>query len=91
MTTKNNPGPYDCYGKAHPDEPMFVLLGRDPQAGLLVRTWIAIRRRRGESAEVLAEAEQCANAMDAWAKKIDRAIESEPVNEDGIPLWRFHP
>ncbi|HAW11807.1 MAG TPA: aspartate decarboxylase, partial [Chloroflexi bacterium] len=30
MGTKNNPGKFDCYDDAHPDEPMFVLLGRDP-------------------------------------------------------------
>jgi hypothetical protein len=30
MGTKSNPGPFDCYAKAEPDEPMFVLLARDP-------------------------------------------------------------
>jgi hypothetical protein len=43
MGTKNNPGKFDCYDDAHPDEPMFVLLGRDPAAGSLVRLWA--RRR----------------------------------------------
>ena len=28
MGTKNNPGRFDCYGNAEPDEPIFVLLGR---------------------------------------------------------------
>jgi hypothetical protein len=46
--TKNTPGPFDCYASAHPDEPMFVLLGREmmkwahehgrPIAGLGVAT-----------------------------------------------------
>lgn len=29
MGTKNNPGAFDCYANAEPDEPMFVLLARD--------------------------------------------------------------
>lgn len=32
MGTKNNPGAFDCYANAEPDEPMFVLLGRDKHA-----------------------------------------------------------
>lgn len=43
MGTKTNPGKFDCYAKAEPDEPVFVLLGRDPSAGPLVRLWAAIR------------------------------------------------
>lgn len=37
MGTKNRPGTFDCYAAAGPDEPLFVLLGRDPVAPLLVR------------------------------------------------------
>ena len=37
MGTKNNPGVFDCYANAEPDEPMFVLLGRDKDAATLVR------------------------------------------------------
>lgn len=29
MGTKNNPGKYDCYAKLEPDEPHFVLRGKD--------------------------------------------------------------
>jgi hypothetical protein len=43
--TKNNPGEFDCYAKAEPDEPMFTLLARDPQFANLVRLWAALRRR----------------------------------------------
>jgi len=39
MGTKSNPGEHDCYAKAEPDEPMFVLLARDPLAANLVREW----------------------------------------------------
>jgi hypothetical protein len=68
MGTKNNPGDYDCYQHAHPDEPMFVLLGRDPLAGLLVRLWAEARAELGTtSEEKLAEAYRCADAMGSWA------------------------
>lgn len=43
MGTKNNPGNFDCYANALPDEPMFVLLGRDPLAPGLTQIWAMIR------------------------------------------------
>jgi len=68
MGTKNNPGDYDCYQHAHPDEPMFVLLGRDPLGGFLVRLWAEARAELGAtSEEKLAEAYRCADAMGSWA------------------------
>lgn len=39
MGTKNCPGKFDCYANAEPDEPMFVLLGRDESAADLVDEW----------------------------------------------------
>lgn len=39
MGTKNNPGKFDCYANAEPDEPIFVLLGRDPHAYKAVWKW----------------------------------------------------
>jgi len=73
MGTKNNPGSFDCYEAAEPDEPMFVLLARDPHAAQLVRMWIAMRRHaigEGEKPashwDKIHEAENCAVAMDQW-------------------------
>lgn len=67
MSTKNNPGPFDCYANAEPDEPMFVLLGRDRHAAALVMLWLCMRRIDGPtSALKIAEAEACAEAMTAW-------------------------
>lgn len=37
MGTKNNPGEFDCYANAEPDEP--ILLGRDPHGHAAVRKW----------------------------------------------------
>lgn len=68
MGTKNEPGNFDCYGKAEDDEPMFTLLARDPLAPALVRLWADLRTlTRGESAKV-EEAQQCAEAMEDWQR-----------------------
>lgn len=47
MTAKNNPGEFDCYAAAEPDEEMFILLARDPLASLLVSMWAAARANDG--------------------------------------------
>lgn len=67
MGTKNNPGKFDCYKAAEPDEPMFVLLARDPQAPDLVRQWAA--RRQNTESKKAKEAFDCANAMIKWRKE----------------------
>ena len=66
MGTKNDPGDYDCYANAAPDEPMFVLLGRDGDAPLLVRLWAELRMRAGEDPHKVEEALACADAMEQW-------------------------
>jgi hypothetical protein len=84
MSTKANPGKYNCYEAAAPDEPMFVLLGRDPMAGALVRLWALMREEAGESADKVAEAISCAEQLDAWV----RSLGKKPVHEllDITPL-----
>lgn len=69
MGTKNNPGKFDCYENAEPDEPIFVLLGRDPDAPALVKMWALARLFRGEDAAKVQEAFDCANAMETWKKE----------------------
>lgn len=76
MGTKNNPGQFDCYAKADADEPMFILLGRDPVAGAAVRFWADTREALDPSDPKVAEARQCADQMDEWA----RILEREPVS-----------
>ena len=44
MSTKNNPGSYDCYAKLDPNEPYFVLRAKDPSAPYLIRIWERLRR-----------------------------------------------
>jgi hypothetical protein len=72
MGTKNNPGSYDCYENAHADEPMFVLLGRDPTGGALVRLWAEARESLKPGDPKVLEAVQCATAMDAWCREVGR-------------------
>ncbi len=50
MGTKNNPGAFDCYANAQPDEPMFVLLARDLTAPYFVQAWALIREGRIDAA-----------------------------------------
>lgn len=72
MGTKENPGDFDCYDAAEPDEPMFILLARDRFAPILVEDWADERERRGRSDPAkIAEARECAEAMRAWQKRRD--------------------
>lgn len=82
MGTKNNPGNYDCYANAAPDEPMFILLGRDRHAASLVRLWALMRHDQGEDGAKVAEAMQCADAMDQWARGLGKnpVANAEPFN-----------
>jgi hypothetical protein len=69
MGTKNDPAPFDCYANAEPDEPMFVLLARDPSAPYAIRRWAQRRVASGLNASTddqISEAFDCADAMDAW-------------------------
>lgn len=66
MGTKNNPGAFDCYANAEPDEPMFVLLGRDKHAPALVYLWAMLREFDQEPPDKVAEARDCVEAMIQW-------------------------
>lgn len=73
MGTKTNPGHFDCYRAAEPNEPMFILLARDPQAAFLVRRWAWGRKalidaglKPATDMPMVTEALQCADNMDTW-------------------------
>ena len=68
MGTKNNPGDYDCYEKAESDEPMFVLLARDPLAPILVDLWASLRAHSAGNPSKVQEARQCAESMREWKR-----------------------
>lgn len=73
MGSKANPSEHDCYSRAEPDEPLFVLLGRDPSASLMIDIWIALRRETDANDEKLDEAAACAEACLSWAHKKGKA------------------
>ncbi len=71
MGTKSNPGQFDCYENAEPDEPMFILLGRDPHAPAAVRRWADDRElmiraglKPADDMRMVWEARACAEAME---------------------------
>lgn len=88
MGTKQNPAPNDCYARALPDEPMMVLLARDPSAPRLVRMWATLcmealsnGTRPPADHALVNEAFECASAMADWrAKNVGGELE--------IPRWR---
>jgi hypothetical protein len=89
MGTKNNPGTYDCYDKAEPDEPMFVLLGRDKYAPVLVWLWAAMKAYEGGDASKAKEAKNCSLAMIQWAR--DHGSKIVGIDEVGMVVlkeWR---
>ena len=76
MSTKTNPGPYDCYADAADDEPIFTLRARDPLAPILVELWVRMRQLARplhkkpsitREAEKRTEALACAADMVAWS------------------------
>lgn len=76
MGTKNNPGKFDCHALAQPDEPMFVLLGRDRFGASLVRLWAASRALISGSTDKakIAEAMTCADDMAFYAENHGRPV-----------------
>lgn len=72
MGTKNNPGHFDCYANAENDEPMFILLGRDPMAPYLVEMWAQMREQQNENPAKVYEARECAAAMRKWLASIGK-------------------
>lgn len=76
MGTKNNPGEFDCYANALADEPMFVLLARDPNFYRFLYKWADDRAadiRCGLRPEsdwpMVYEARECAAAGEKWRKE----------------------
>lgn len=83
MGTKNNPGDFDCYANADPDEPMFILLGRDPFAPMLVEFWAQLRADAGDAPEKVSEAKACSVAMREYLKSMGRREPSVEVLWEG--------
>jgi hypothetical protein len=90
MGSKVNPGKFDCYDAALPDEPMFVLLGRDPTFGILVREWANQRERDIECGDrppgdrlMVKEARDLAQEGEAWRAANNGAWRGVTRDADG--------
>ncbi len=80
MATKNDPGTWKCYENAEPDEPMFVLLGRDPAACCAVIFWVKMRMEMGQPMDdQLKDARDLAYKMEQWAKAKGKTKELNDV------------
>ncbi len=73
VATKINPGKFDCYASALPEEPMFILLARDQASPITVLKWatevekmIALGIKPESDREKVAEARQLAKDMAQW-------------------------
>lgn len=69
-----------CFHRAMDDEPMFVLLARDPSAPNLVRQWAQKReldinegRKPASDMVMVQEARDAADRMEAWREQNDGA------------------
>ena len=71
MGTKSEPGRFDCYGKAEPDEPIFTLLARDPAAPRLIRDWVRYHQDAKTDGAKLLEALAVADDMDRYRMERD--------------------
>lgn len=82
MATKNDPGKFDFYANAAPDEPMFVLLARDKSAPNVVRFWCLDRIKQGKNRiddPQIVEAYACAKAMEEYQAKASQPSKTDTI------------
>lgn len=82
MGCKNNPSRFDCMVKAEPDEPYFVLLGRDHSAAKLVREWATQRHAEGDTSGAVMEALGIANDMDKFNIEYHARVKPIVIEQD---------
>lgn len=80
MSSKLMPGEFDCYAAALPDEPMFILLARDPSAPEMLRAWA--RRRRDDIFKA-----HDGPVPDDAKEDLRKATQAEAIADD-MTVWR---
>lgn len=91
MGTKNNPGKHGCYDRLDPDEPYFLLMGRDPFGPKLVDVWAVLYEDAGGDPNKAHEARICAEEMRTELVKrgrldanADMLLLGKPLNIDEL-------
>ena len=79
LGSKRNPGPFNCYADALPDEPMFILLARDPYAPILVRRWAEWAEINSKDPVKVEMARETAREMEEWRLKHKREDWQSPA------------
>jgi hypothetical protein len=94
---KNEPYKFDCLAKLEPNEPYFVVLGRDIDAAMTVHMWATLRRRQimlglrddtPEEAEQITEALKCAKELEDYAdaRRVRKIRERMTFDDKGYPM-----
>lgn len=76
----------DCFAKRKPGEPVFVLLGRDPEGAATIRFWADLRAKRSYSdcslayeSRKLDEAREIADSFDRWRNENGSSAKTSAV------------
>lgn len=72
-----------CLGRAHDDEPVFVLRAKDPLAAQTLRLWASMARGVHENDKVERALEE-AKLMDEWRADFG-ATRKAPPRDDSVP------
>lgn len=88
MANKMHPGAFRCYDAALPDEPIFVILGRDPAAPATIAYWASQRRMLGKNENTDDLARIDAARKEAFVMSDWREANLDP-HGDGVPTWRL--
>lgn len=88
MSTKLQPGAFDCYRAALPDEPMFILLARDVSAPHRLREW-ADQRRKELITEKLArpDLDEDGAWIERYHEDMAKCREADLIGHD-MTVWR---
>lgn len=90
---------YDCLSKLEPDEPCFVLIGRDRAAPASIKVWatlwlqeISLKLRPETDRAQVTQALKIARDMEIWLRDRDqrRDHQSQTFDDRGIPLTGEH-
>jgi hypothetical protein len=69
MSTKENPGRFDCYAKLPDNEPYFVLRAQDSEAADIVELWALRAQAAGCNSDKVLDAKNLADEMRNWHSK----------------------